>query len=523
MGAITIAGMGVSTPLPIERRKLLGFGVTLLGTFGTTLGGQLVAAGLTDIQGGLGISADEASWISTVYPMAQMAMVPLAAPLALALGIRRLLVMLTFLFLFSCVLAATTTTLEGEIVLRALQGIAAGGYGTAAFAMTFRTFGGRDLGPGLLGLAFATTFPIALGILSTSWLVNHWGWPALYELDALIAAVTLVGVYLFMDTECFQATPLRRLDWLGFGLLAPGLALMFLVLSQGDRRFWTESEWLGWCLLASVSLLAAFVAVETRRTNPLVNLRMLLHPSFGLACLVNFLFRLAMLSPTVLVPRFLSDIQSYRNEEEVAVFWLPSLVQLTLYPLMLWMAHRINPKILVCVGFAFLGVSGLIDTVQTSTSAAPEFLVTQALAGLSPPLIIVPLLLLALRRIRPEDGASAGVLWNIAITLGSTGGAGLLASVIRMRTYQHSNVLNDFLSSGWAPTADRLDGLSANLQAHLTDDAGAQVAAVNSLAGATHIQAVVLALSDAAAILAVLAALGLLATILFPRWQRPLS
>jgi DHA2 family multidrug resistance protein len=494
---------------------LLAFGVTLLGSFSTGLGGQLVTAGLPDIQGGLGVSADEASWISTVYPMAQILMVPLAAPLSLSLGIRRFLIILTGLFLFSCVLAATARTLEGEIVLRLLQGISAGGYGTAAFAMTFRTFGGRDLLPGIVGLAFATTFPTAIGLSCAAWLTEGLGWPALYGFDGSLAVLVLIGVYRYMDPECFRPTPLEKLDWTGFLLLAPGLALLFLVLSQGDRRFWTEAPWLGTALFGCIALLGGFVFVERSRTNPLVNLAMLWHPNFGVACLLNFLFRLVLLSPTVLVPRFLTELQGYRNEQMLAVFAPAACVQLLTYPAIALLVRRLDPRWLIAGGFALLASGLILDAAHTSLSSADQFQLSQLLTGLSPPLVIIPVLLLGVRGVRPEDGASAGVLWNSVLTLGSTGGSGVVAYLIRMRVYQHSDHLNDFLSTGWAPTADRLDALSGSLGSRIVDDSGAQVAATSAISASVHRQAVTLALGDVFLLLAVVAAVGAVSAGLF--------
>src|SRR5580704_9212262 len=86
----------VSAPLPpITLRQYLALAAALWGTFEANLGSQLAGAGLVDIQGGLGVSADEASWIGTVYPMAQVVAVPLAAILAQAFGIRAFLTIIT--------------------------------------------------------------------------------------------------------------------------------------------------------------------------------------------------------------------------------------------------------------------------------------------------------------------------------------------------------------------------------------------------------------------------------------------
>src|ERR1700722_5011513 len=109
-----------SAPPAPTLRQYLALITALWGTFAANLGSQLASAGSVDIQGGIGVSADEASWIGTVYPMAQVIAVPLAATLAQALGTRVFLRVITGLFLFSCLLSGLAHTLEAEIVLRVL-------------------------------------------------------------------------------------------------------------------------------------------------------------------------------------------------------------------------------------------------------------------------------------------------------------------------------------------------------------------------------------------------------------------
>ncbi len=65
------------------------------------------------------------------------------------------------------------------------------------------------------------------------------------------------------------------LDFLTFGLLAPGLWLLIAVLSEGRIEWWTDQAWMGWALAGSVALIAAAVIVEHRRANPLINTRWL--------------------------------------------------------------------------------------------------------------------------------------------------------------------------------------------------------------------------------------------------------
>ena len=63
-----------------------------LGMFMAILDIQVVASSLPEIQGGLGISEDNLSWIQTSYLIAEIIAIPLAGWLTHLLSLRRLFV-----------------------------------------------------------------------------------------------------------------------------------------------------------------------------------------------------------------------------------------------------------------------------------------------------------------------------------------------------------------------------------------------------------------------------------------------
>jgi DHA2 family multidrug resistance protein len=511
----------VSTSLPpITLRQYLALGTALWGSFESSLGSQLASAGLVDIQGGLGVSADEASWIGTVYPMAQVIAVPLAATLAQAFGARVFLRMITGLFLLSCLISGLTHTLEGEIILRFFQGLAGGSFGVTAFSLTLRLFGGRNVAPGLAALALATTLPNALGILGAAQFVELWGWQAIYLVEVVFSVITIIGVHLFMDIECFQFKAFDNLDWSGFFLLAPAAALIIMAISQGDRRFWTEAPWIGYSFMIGAVLLLAFIYLESHRENPLVRLGVAFYPSFGLACLINMLFRAALLDNAVVTPRFLASQQSYKNLETSSIFLLPAIAQTLMYVAMPIILRFAKQKFLVGLGFALLAVGAFCDSDNTSLSAADQFLISQLIIGLAPPVFLVSLLSLGTRDVKPQDGRSAGIFWNYSIIFGTLGSATMSSYIIRMREYYHSNRLNDYLNGGRTITADHIDGVAGSLGSRLTDDNTANVIAVASTAQATAQQALLLALNDMYMIVGAIALLSILLVFKLPSQQQ---
>src|SRR6201998_1949585 len=88
----TIAASGqVPTPADAERidpARVVAFVAMCFGMFMAFLDIQVVSASLSEIQAGLGTSADEVTWVQTSYLMAEVVAIPLSGFLSRALGTR---------------------------------------------------------------------------------------------------------------------------------------------------------------------------------------------------------------------------------------------------------------------------------------------------------------------------------------------------------------------------------------------------------------------------------------------------
>ena len=67
----------------------LGFGGMVIGQFMAILDIQIVAASLSQIQAGVGATADQMSWVQTIYLLAEVVIMPLTAYLCRMYSTRR--------------------------------------------------------------------------------------------------------------------------------------------------------------------------------------------------------------------------------------------------------------------------------------------------------------------------------------------------------------------------------------------------------------------------------------------------
>ncbi len=97
-----------------------------LGAFTAILDIQITNSSLNNIEGAIGASSDEGSWISTAYLMAEIVVIPLTGWLGATLGLRRYLSVNTMLFIGFSIACALSTSLTQLILFRAGQGFTGG-------------------------------------------------------------------------------------------------------------------------------------------------------------------------------------------------------------------------------------------------------------------------------------------------------------------------------------------------------------------------------------------------------------
>ncbi|GAN61439.1 hypothetical protein ACI01nite_26090 [Acetobacter cibinongensis] len=124
--------MTLSRPTQVvarDRASLSDWLAVVAGTLGAlmaTLDISIVNSALPVVQGEIGASGTEGTWIGTAYLVAEIIIIPLSAWLTRLLGLRTLLLGVTCLFMVFSIVCGLSTSLGMMIVGRLGQGMTGG-------------------------------------------------------------------------------------------------------------------------------------------------------------------------------------------------------------------------------------------------------------------------------------------------------------------------------------------------------------------------------------------------------------
>jgi MFS transporter, DHA2 family, multidrug resistance protein len=492
-----------------------------LGAFMAVLNIQIVNASLADIQGGIGAGLDDGGWISTSYLIAEIVVIPLSGWLAQVFSVRIYLLTNALLFLAFSAACAFAQDLSQMIVLRAVQGFTGGVLIPMAFTLIITLLPKAKQPIGLALFAISATFAPAIGPTIGGYLTENFGWEYIFYVNVVPGAIMIGMLYFSLEASPMNLSLLREGDWLGIVTMAIGLSALQTVLEEGNKDDWFGSPFIVRLAVIAAIALPLFVLIELTSTKPLLNLRLLFRRNFGFGVLANFLLGVALYGSVFILPVYLARVQGYNSEQIGMVLAWTGLPQLVLIPLVPQLMRRVDPRIVIGIGFALFAASNFMNIYMTNDYAADQLFWPNVVRAVGQALAFAPLSAVATAGIETENAGSASALFNMMRNLGGAIGIAALQTLLTKREQYHSNVLMPSVSLFEPATRTRVDQLTEYFVNHgVIDRVDAVHRAYVAIGKIVQKQAFILAFSDTFYVLGVALIVALLAGLVLKKPDR---
>src|SRR5215218_2413118 len=347
--------------------RTIPFAAIVLAMLPAVLDQTILATALPTVATDLGQLSD-VSWVVTVYVVAAAASTPLWGKLGDRHGRKLLLEVSLVVVVAASALCGATQDITQLIVLRAVQGAAAGGLMTLAMASVGDLVAPRERGryQGYIAAAFAVA--TIVGPLLGGVLVDHASWRWVFFVNLPLGVVALTGLNRRLPAPETDGRG-RPLDAAGAALVAGATsALMLACIWGGDRYAW-DSPAILTLAAATVLLCAALVVRERRAEDPIVPLRLLRTPSVAIASAALFLGTAALFSITVFVPLFLQTATG-ASPTESGLLLIPAMLGITVSTTLSGrsIARTGRYKRFPILGFALMSVALLLLAALSARS-----------------------------------------------------------------------------------------------------------------------------------------------------------
>lgn len=407
--------------------------LSLAGVAYAVLSSAVVPA-LPTIQHSLHASETGITWLLTGYLLSASVGTAILGRLGDMYGKQHVLVWTLVVLAGGTLMAALSHSLALLIAARVVQGVA-GGIFPLAFGIVRDEFP-RERVAGSIGLLSAILgIGAGVGIVAGGVIVEHLSWQWLFWMP-LVAIV----VAAFCTSRFVPESPVRvpgKINWLSAALMSSGISAVLIAISETTVWGWGSPKTLG-LLAAGLLLCAAWVLVDARSREPLIDMGMMRIRGVWTTNLTAFLLGAGMYSSFIVLPQFaqLPKSTGFGFGASVVVsglYLLPSTLGMVVVGFAAGaIAARFGSKLAAVAGSAITAAAfGLIAVAHAHPY---EMLLSAALLGIGIGLAFAALGNLVVQAVPAHQTGAAGGMNTVMRTIGGAIGGQIAATLIADHT-----------------------------------------------------------------------------------------
>ncbi|HEX4009625.1 MAG TPA: MFS transporter [Solirubrobacteraceae bacterium] len=404
--------------------------VTALAGLAYAVLSSAVIPALTSIQHSLHTTETGVTWLLTGYLLSASVATSILGRLGDMYGKERLLVITLMILGVGTVVSALSTSLVPMIVGRIIQG-AGGGIFPLAFGIVRDEFP-RDRVAGSIGL-LSSILGVGggIGIVLGGLIVEHLNYHWLYWIPLVVTVAAVICTWRFVPES-----PVRvpgRVNWLAAGLMTFGFSCVLIAISETITWGWGSPKTLGLLAIGFIGC-AAWVTVEVRSDEPLIDMTMMRIRGVWTTNLVAFLLGGGMYASFLLYPQFAQLPTSTgfgfgASVVTAGLYLLPAALGMSLLGSVAGrVARRYGSKPAVIVGS---GVTAVAFGLFAAAHAHPyDMLISAALMGIGIGLAFAALGNLSVQAVPAHQTGVATGMNTVMRTLGGALGGQIAATFI---------------------------------------------------------------------------------------------
>lgn len=361
------------------------------------------------------------------YLVSLAVVIPVSGWLGDRWGTKRIFLGALVVFTVASALCGAAQNLTMLVIFRIIQGIGGGALTPVGTAILYRTFPPAQRVQVSRILIIPTVLAPATGPVLGGWLVVQFSWHWVFYVNVPVGiAACLFGIFTLQEHREEKA---GRFDVTGFLLGGFGLAFLMYALSEGPSVGWTSLSIIA-SAIVGLAMLCAFVVVERRTSEPMIDLRLFSDRLFRTSNLVSMFSSAGFLGVLFVAPLFLQNGQGadaltsgLTTFPEAVGVVLSTQIVARLYP-------SVGPRRLMA--FGLMGVAVMmagLSLMQHDTSLwfmrALMFLIGAGMAY-----AFLPLQAVAFATISSTATGRASAIYNAQRQVGSALGVAILSSVL---------------------------------------------------------------------------------------------
>jgi DHA2 family multidrug resistance protein len=447
-------------------RKTLILAASMAATSLQSLDTSIANVALPHMQGTMGATQDQISWVLTSYLVASAIGLTLTPTFTARLGRTRYYVLAVSAFTVASMMCGLSQTLGEIVVSRGIQGFAGGALLPLSQSVIIDLYPSPDkrtaaMSAWSLGVLMGPIMGPTIGGYLTDAL--SWRWVFFINLPA--GSLAAIGLALSLPE-----TPRSRdfrFDTLGFLLLGIGVSVLQIMLDRGETLDWFSSQEI--CLEAAIAgtCLYLFAVHMVTAKQPFISRALFRDMNFVVTSLLTTFIFLAQYSITALLPLMMQTVMNYPPNAAGGVMSSRGLGAI-MAAAMINRFARYTPRLTITVGIVLGSLAIWRMSGFTADVSAWDVGISCGLAGMAFGLCYPPLMVFAFTTLDARFTTEASAVSNLIRSLGGSIGISAMMSLFTT----NSQVNHQVLSAHITPFSRTVQALADHTVLNLSSPTG---------------------------------------------------
>jgi EmrB/QacA subfamily drug resistance transporter len=398
-----------------------------LGIFMSTLDVGIINVALPTLVKSLNTSFPMAQWAVLSYSLISSSLVLGATRLGDIHGKKPLYLTGLALFTIGSLLCGLAPGISWLIIFRALQGFGAVFISGLGFAIITEVFPSSERGRAVGIIGSLVSLGVALGPSIGGLLLAFVGWRSIFLVNVPLGLIASFLVLHLVPPSIRSETP-QRFDLLGAGLALVTLSSFALGMTQGQQQGFGSAVAIRLLVTAVIALLA-FLLLEDRLSQPLLELKLFRNRQLSVSLWCNWLVFMVLAGSLLVSPFFLERVMRYPLVKLGLLLAIPSVVSGFISPISGAWSDRFGFRIIGLIGLIIMIISCLLISTLTARTTDWDYALRYGLFGVGLGIFRSPNDSSVMGSVPRERLGIASGLLSLSRTSGVTVGASILGAV----------------------------------------------------------------------------------------------
>jgi DHA2 family multidrug resistance protein len=459
----------------------------------------IVNIALPTMQGELGASLSEITWVITAYAIANVIVMPMTSWLSQQFGRRNYFAGSIIIFTICSFLCGNAGSITELIVFRFLQGVGGGALLVTAQTIITESYPVEKRAMAqtiyVLGVIVGPTLGPPLG----GYIIDNYSWPLIFYINIPVGIIAALLTFQFVRSPKYaEKLKARHVDWLGIALLIIAVGFLQFILEKGQEEDWFSSPLIIVSSVLSFFGFYFFIWRELVYKYPIVDLRVLRNRNLSVGSILSFVLGFGLFGSTFIIPLYTQSIMGWTAFQSGMLMVPSTIFTAIIMPFVGKMMEKgVSFRLLITSGMGIFFIYSLMAyKILTPNTGGDAFFWLLVIRGIGLGLLSVPITTMALSTLQGAEIGQGAALSGMFRQLGGSFGVALISTYLTRDIQFHRSNLVTKLSINDPLVQQRIEMLKRGFETKgMTWDV-AQKTALKLEDNIVNIQATVLSYMD---------------------------